>query len=299
MLFIELSGDLPEPIIGSRCIEVESLIEIFGGKLIECSERYALVESERKEELAYRLAMAHYVYEYLGTPEKILREEKDSFVVYRSSLGSRAGGIKEALEIAKLFVSEVDLRARRKLFVFYTNSGIHVATDPIPTGRRFLYKRVPARRPINKPPTLDPYHARFLVNLSRVKPSDRLLDPFCGYGGILLEARDVRAKPVGIDIKLKALRGASLNFYHFFHERPQLILGDSTRDLFNSMHVATDPPRGKMLKSIEARYEFLENTSAERISAVLGYQHEIIGKPIYVGRKNSGRKTLYFVVYRQ
>ena len=296
--FIELSGDLPRPIIGDYCIEIESLLSIFPGKILKCTKRYAIIEADRIEEIAYRLAMAHYVYRYIGTPEDF-EELRGKYVVYRSKLASGEISAKEALEIAKSIGIEPDLNADRDLYVILTEDGIHIATHRIPTGRRFLYQRMPARRPVHNPPTLDPYKARFLVNLSRVPAGERLLDPFCGFGSILLEAYDIGSKPIGIDIKKKALEGTIKNFEHFFSARPELILGDSTRLKVKANHVATDPPRGKMLKGIDLRYKFLENTDAERIAAVLGPYHDV-GNPIYYGVLFEGKKReLRFVVYHQ
>lgn len=48
--------------------------------------------------------------------------------------------------------------------------------------------------------TLDSELARFLVNLSRVKEGQKLLDPFCGTGSILIEAGKMGAKGFGSDI---------------------------------------------------------------------------------------------------
>ena len=166
--FIELSGDLPKPIIGSYCIEIESLLSIFPGRIVKCTRRYAIIETEHIESIAYRLAMAHYVYRYIGTPDDF-EELSGKFVVYRSKLASGEITSKEALKIAKSVGIEPDLNAKRDFYVILTEDGIHLAINRIPTGRRFLYERIPVKRPVHHPPTLDPYKARFLVNLSRVR----------------------------------------------------------------------------------------------------------------------------------
>jgi tRNA (guanine10-N2)-dimethyltransferase len=41
--------------------------------------------------------------------------------------------------------------------------------------------------------------ARALINISLVRPGERVFDPFCGTGGILLEAREIGARILGSD----------------------------------------------------------------------------------------------------
>lgn len=54
--------------------------------------------------------------------------------------------------------------------------------------------RKPQHRPFFSPISLHPKFARALVNLSRIKKGDKILDPFCGTGGILIEAGLIGAK---------------------------------------------------------------------------------------------------------
>ncbi|GEM_PF-6085342 len=299
MRLVEISGDIPKPIIGDRCEEIRAVLEVFPGRILKCTKRYALIDTDNPKEVSYRLAMAHYVYEVIHGPG-IEGELSGTYLVERVRIGGRRIEVKEALEIVKSLGASVDLKAKERTFVISTPDGIFVATRRLPTGRRFLYKRKPANRPVHDPPTLDPYLSRFLVNLSRVPPGERLLDPFCGFGSILLEAYDVGAKPIGIDMRKRALEGTMKNFEHFYHARPQLVLGDSTKGIIKGVkHVASDPPRGKMLrKGLDARYKFLEVTDARRISAVLGPYHDV-GSPVYYGVLNEGtKKELRFVVYK-
>ena len=71
-------------------------------------------------------------------------------------------------------------------------------------------------RPFPSPITLHPKIARVLVNLSRVKEHDVLLDPFCGTGGILIEAGLLGVHIIGSDIEQKMIDGCrkNLDFYH-------------------------------------------------------------------------------------
>src|SRR5438445_4111101 len=56
-----------------------------------------------------------------------------------------------------------------------------------------------ANRPFSLPISLHPKFARALVNLARVPMAGTVLDPFCGTGGVLLEAMQLGLRGVGLD----------------------------------------------------------------------------------------------------
>ena len=62
---------------------------------------------------------------------------------------------------------------------------------------------------------MSPKLARCMVNLSRVKAGQLLLDPFCGTGGILIEAGLIGCKVMGSDIYWKMKNGAAINLDYF------------------------------------------------------------------------------------
>jgi tRNA (guanine10-N2)-dimethyltransferase len=62
---------------------------------------------------------------------------------------------------------------------------------------------------------MDPLLARAVCNLARVEPGDRVLDPMCGTGGVLIEADLLGARPLGTDAQEKMVRGARQNLDHF------------------------------------------------------------------------------------
>ena len=66
----------------------------------------------------------------------------------------------------------------------------------IPLNRDFN-KRKPQHRPFFKPTSMHPKIARLLVNLAHVKAGNTVLDPFCGTGGILIEAALMKMKVSG------------------------------------------------------------------------------------------------------
>ena len=125
-------------------------------------------------------------------------------------------------------------------------------------------ERMPKMRPIAKPYTLKSDMARAAINLTKIK-TGILLDPFCGIGGILLEAEDMGFKVIGNDISWNDLRDMKINFEHYYPKTSSIkILSDSkTRVLKeNSIDaVVTDIPYGKSSRKLGADLyeEFLKN----------------------------------------
>lgn len=58
---------------------------------------------------------------------------------------------------------------------------------------------------------LPPQLARILVNLAEVQPGGTILDPFCGSGTVLMEARDLGFHVIGSDNSAKAIRNSERN----------------------------------------------------------------------------------------
>jgi tRNA (guanine10-N2)-dimethyltransferase len=74
----------------------------------------------------------------------------------------------------------------------------------------YLY-RDPLHRPFFHPGVMLPRFARAMVNLSLVKKGELLIDPFCGTGGILLEAHLIGAETCGGDADPRMVAGAHQN----------------------------------------------------------------------------------------
>lgn len=104
-----------------------------------------------------------------------------------------------------------------------------------------------ARRPFSLPISLHPKFARALVNLARIPMGGTVLDPFCGTGGILLEAADVGLRPIGTDRDPRMVRGARMSLRRMAGQA-DLVTSDAGALPFRrgSVHgIATDPPYGR------------------------------------------------------
>ncbi|HWR27781.1 MAG TPA: THUMP domain-containing protein [Candidatus Thermoplasmatota archaeon] len=172
-------------------------------------------------------------------------------------------------------------------------------------------------RPFLSPITLHPKIARAMVNLSQVKKHQTLLDPFCGTGGILLEAGFIGAQIVGGDIEQKMVDGSqkNLEYYHLKNYRLYCTdIGDIARYAPSVDAIVTDFPyaratttKGEQLKQLYKRaFETISQILKKNRYAVVGLSNEdirTIGEqylsivatyPV----KSHRSLTRYFVVYK-
>jgi len=113
--------------------------------------------------------------------------------------------------------------------------------------RGFLIARKADLRPFFHPSVMNAVLARAMVNLARVKPGDVVLDPFCGPGGILIEAGLMGLKVRGADISERMVKGARANLSFFGVEDFEIVCGDARKlDIRGVDAIVTDPPYGKL-----------------------------------------------------
>jgi len=105
---------------------------------------------------------------------------------------------------------------------------------------------LPFRRPVSLPPRL----ARAAVNLARVTPADRVLDPFLGTGALLAEAGLLGGRLYGIDRDPAMVRGALQNLAYLGVAAEEVVAGDAREvdfadDRLRFTAIVTDPPYGR------------------------------------------------------
>lgn len=81
--------------------------------------------------------------------------------------------------------------------------------------RGLFEKRSNENREFSSPVSLDPVIARVLVNLAEVPAGSHLLDPFCGTGGILIEAGLCGVGVHGLDVSREMVEGTQENLEQF------------------------------------------------------------------------------------
>ncbi|MBW2963361.1 methyltransferase domain-containing protein [Candidatus Woesearchaeota archaeon] len=105
--------------------------------------------------------------------------------------------------------------------------------------------------PAGHPTSLHPKLARALVNLTGAKSGEIVLDPFCGAGGILIEAGLIGYKVVGFDIDQIMLKRAKINLDYVGVKDCQLKLKDATTINKHYDYIVTDLPYGRNSKLSE------------------------------------------------
>ena len=117
-------------------------------------------------------------------------------------------------------------------------------------------ERRPDKRPGFHPSTLKPKLALALVNLCGAKKC--VLDPFCGVGGILIEAGLVGLRVVGYDIDPRMIKKAKMNLDFYGIKNYRLVVGDARKIKRKYRYVVSDLPYGLSTFNIEREKLYLD-----------------------------------------
>ena len=159
----------------------------------------------------------------------------------RVHLESYLGGL-----LAEKTGAKIDLRSPTKAFRgTLTGSLFHLGRIIRQRSKGSIHRRRPRKRAVFHPSTMPPKIARCLVNLSEVRDRETFLDPFCGVGGIAIEAGLLGCNVVGVDALSRMARSARKNMIHFGLEPFGIVRGDARNIPLRSVDgIATDPPYG-------------------------------------------------------
>lgn len=106
---------------------------------------------------------------------------------------------------------KVDLKDPELRIQMLVADDVHVGALLAEVDRKALDGRHVSRREHFAPVSLHPRYARTLVNLAQVREGSRVADPFCGTGGILMEAGLVGARAYGSDLDPRMASGTRVN----------------------------------------------------------------------------------------
>lgn len=147
----------------------------------------------------------------------------------------------------------------------------YIGIKKVEIDRKDFEKRKAQHRPFFSPISIHPRLARVLVNLSRVKSSETLLDPFCGTGGILIEASLIGAKVVGSDVQEKMVEGTRKNLKFFKISNYDLFCSDisNVKNYVNKVDaIATDLPYGRS-SFLQGEIEYICNIAFKTFKKIL------------------------------
>lgn len=138
------------------------------------------------------------------------------------------------------------------------------------SAREFEKRRAPMR-PFFSPISIDPRHARFMVNVSGTGPGLTIMDPFCGTGGILIEAGLTGRRVLGNDWSLQMSTGASLNLKYFGIRDYHITNSDFLELEINQLvdAVVTDLPYGRNSKLSQKNIRSLYTASYKKFKDIL------------------------------
>jgi len=181
--------------------------------------------------------------------------KSESFVVrikHVKTYGSNINGMVLEKELGAIILSKaksarVNLKNPDKTFIgVLTNArfvfGVKLADIP---AKPFVDRR-PRKKPFFHPSAMQAKLARCMVNLARPKAGDLVFDPFCGTGGMLVEAAYIGCRVLGLDVQRRMAKGTLKNMGHFKIEPEGVIVGDARNlPIKNIDCVVTDPPYGR------------------------------------------------------
>jgi tRNA (guanine10-N2)-dimethyltransferase len=265
-LMFLLSGEHPTLPVAETVAAIRAEHRAY--KVIEQFDQILVAESKVKPEvLAARLGMCRKICWHLCTAEvnEVLDAVGSSDIVdlipHGKTFAVKVKRVKRHLpdvdvlklakDMADLIAGEVEFKVdlvkpEAEVLAVLTNNRCVVGLTVAQVDRSQFVKRRPTMRVAFHPGTLMPLLARCMVNLARTPRGGTLLDPFCGVGGILIEAGLIGAKPMGLDIDEEMIKGARQNLDEAGIKEYQLLVGDA-RDLpaLEVDAIATDPPFGR------------------------------------------------------
>lgn len=235
-----------------------------GFLIVEIPDEY-LSGSNSLVSILKRLSLTHEVFQiFITAPEEKIADKIQQYHWNKIIIGEYAVRVKKkgksdvnTLDLEKKIGGMIKDKIGNEHRVNLENPDIFIRTVLIDS-KAFLGLRIlkiskkhffdlkPHKRPFFYPGSMSPKLARCMVNLTMVKTGERLLDPFCGTGGILIEAGIIGSRVVGTDIDPKMVEGTIKNLqycdvmgYEVFQADVRKLKLDYKVDA-----VATDPPYG-------------------------------------------------------
>jgi tRNA (guanine10-N2)-dimethyltransferase len=232
-LLFELSGEHPE----LPALEAEEVARTAapGSSRLTLEPGVLVMELPEGKEFPFeRLAYAHAVHRHLFSCPvedvaerlgKIMEEEgalprvPTARVRVSGFAGLRAAARNQTIEKelgailhARFKIDLVDPELKLRVLL---SDNAHAGIVLWEQEKKPIERRKAAHRPFFSPISLGPKLARAMVNLSGCGGRATVLDPFCGTGGILIEAGSMGLRVVGSDVDWRMVEGCQKNLEHY------------------------------------------------------------------------------------
>lgn len=304
--------------------------------ILVSNEDVCIIETDLKNNisqgLAKRLSFSYYIDRFLfscsPTTKKIKTQAIDNIINKSGSIAVKyknrsdhissqhvvrtLAGIYTKGRSVTLKNPDIEIRG------LITDSTLYVGLKIAKINRSQFDERKVQNRPFFSPISLHPKIARVIVNLSSIKKNEILLDPFCGTGGILIEAGLIGLKIIGSDIEQKMIEGCKKTLDYYKIKNYKLFcsdIGDIGKYIDKVDAVVTDLPYGKstttkgekMLKLYDRAFKSISNLLKKDGKAVIGLSNRdfiplgekyfsLINKHEFKAHRSL---TRHFVVYQK
>lgn len=210
--------------------------------------------------------------------EEVLKEG-ESFVVrvkHVKEYSSKINGMTlertlGALIVDKCPMARVKLKAPDKAFIgTLTEDRFIFGVKLAEIQAKPFVERRPRKKPFFHPSAMQAKLARCMINLAKPKAGETVLDPFCGTGTMLIEAKLIGCQALGLDIQRRMTKGTIRNMAHFKVKPEGIIVADAKDPPLTKVDcVVTDPPYGISSTT-------LKRTTKQIIEELLTAVHDVL-----------------------
>ena len=275
--------------------------------------RLLIAECNREISELNGLAYTKKIYRLLFSCSKNkLKEMMENFGwnrVYKESFSLRIFGMDKKKDHSEKELASIIWNSAKKPRVDLENAktkiGIFISKKAyccilIGEPKNNFDKRKPQFRPGFAPVSLSPKLARAMVNLSGAK-KEAITDPFCGTGGILVEAGLTGNRAVGYDIDSRMLEKCRKNLEFYKIQNYRLTRKNALEIKKRCRYIVTDLPYGQssIMEGKNLYRDFIRNL--KRIlgkRAVIGLPHGAEYKRIFSSEGLKVIKSFSYYIHK-
>ncbi len=163
----------------------------------------------------------------------------------------------------------VDLEHPGQTLRILAGNRLHWGLELEPTAYHKVERHHVRHRPHFAPVSLHPRLARAMVNLARLPVESTVIDPFCGTGGILLEAGLMDYNCFGFDLLEPMVKGTAANLAHFLVPEQRLELAQAEVGELPGLMTEVRPPPGHLAIVTDPPYGRSATTDREPLSKLM------------------------------